>query len=114
MSATIYSGVEGIDPPEIDFSNYNHKKYEEATDKYIEQVKEFCRKNSKGKNVGEIIKFGVADGYARYMVHSLRPLELIHLPLDDAYQSEFAELLTIKKVNEMVEREKVLKKLFSK
>ena len=105
MSAKIYSGIKGIDKPEIDLKDYSDGSWEKKEEKYTNKLREVCEANSKSKNVGKIIKFPVADGYAKYMVYSTRPLELIHLALDDCYQSEFAELLTAKKVTEMVERE---------
>ena len=56
----------------------------------------------KGKNVGETIRFQHADGYAEYMVFSMKPLKLIHLNVGDAWDSPYAELLTPKKVDEMI------------
>jgi len=112
MAAKIYSGIEGIEVPKINFSDF--KEYQKACDDYIEALKTECKKNAKHKNAGEIIKFGVADGYALYMVYSMKPLELIHIATMDAWQSEFAELLTAKKVTELIERDKRIAELFSK
>jgi len=69
---------------------------------------------SNGKYSGEIVRDGVADGYAQYMIISLRPLELMHLPLVDGYQSRWAHRWTAADVKRMVEREKSLRELFSK
>ena len=35
--------------------------------------------------VGKIIKFGVADGYAMYLVMNSKPLQLCHIPFMDGY-----------------------------
>jgi len=110
MAATIYSGIEGIEVPEINFDDF--KDYQKACDKYIEDLRAQC--NSKHKNVGEIIKFPVADGYALYMVYSMKPLELIHIATMDAWQFEHADLLTSKRVTELIERDKRVAELFSK
>jgi len=110
--ANIYSGIEGIDPPKFSFDNFT--EYQKQGDEYVNKLKAEAVKNSNDEIVGETIRFQVADGYAVYMVCSVKPLELIHINLVDGYQSEFAELLTVKKVREMVAREKKLAELFSK
>jgi hypothetical protein len=110
MSATIYSPPAHIKEPEITFQNV--ELWRERNEKYVKELKAFCLQRKKGKNVGEIIYFPVADGQAQYMVASLRPLELIHLPLDDAWQFSYAHLLTAKEVNEKIENQKALNKIF--
>ena len=111
MSATIYSGIEGIEVPEITMSDFN--AYQEACEKYIEDLRAVCKKHKPlTKAVGEIIKFGVADGYALYMVYDMKPLELIHIATMDAYQFEHADLLTAKRVTELIERDKRMAELF--
>jgi len=114
MAATIYGGIEGIEVPEVSFTDF--RAYQKACDDYIEKLRQQCILNSKvsDKNIGEVIKFPVADGYALYMVYSMKPLELIHIATMDAWQSEFAELLTPAKVREMIERDKKIAELFSK
>jgi hypothetical protein len=66
----------------------------------------------KGKNVGEIVKFAVADGYAEYMVLSMRPMKLIHLPLGDAYQFPYVHLMTSSEITKKLESKKKLAELF--
>jgi hypothetical protein len=56
----------------------------------------------------------VADGYAQYMVASLSPVELIHLPLWDAWQFDYAGRLTKKDIIEKINQRKAMEKLFSK
>ena len=62
--------------------------------------------------MGEIIQQGVADGYAQYMVLSLRPLVLIHLPLGDAYQFQWDHRWTASDVKMMVDQRKKMQSLF--
>lgn len=108
MSATIYSA-----PEEIKLPKFNWKSWVEDEEVYLKELKDWCFKNSNSKkNVGEIINIPHADGYAKYMVFSMKPLSLIHIATGDAWNSQYAELLTPKKVNEMIENEKKLKELF--
>lgn len=54
-------------------------------------------------HLGEVIQFQVADNYARYMVASMKPLALVHLPFGDGYTFQFANRLTAKDVRDKVE-----------
>lgn len=95
-----------------------NKTYQEnmlEENKYLETLKGLVVKsNPKQKLVGEIIKFPVADGYAEYMVASMTPLELIHIPLGDAWHFEYAHRLTKKDVEEKIRNQKALEELFKK
>lgn len=79
-------------------------------------VQKAARAASKGDLVGEILRWQRADGYAQYMVVSQKPLILAHLAIGDAWQVEAALIrgLRLTDVREMVERERSLRKLFSK
>lgn len=115
MSAIIYSAPKKIKKPEINFSNFDRAKYMQDELDYIEALREdIKRKGYRGKNSGKIIKFQVADGYAKYMVLQLRPLSLIHLPLDDGYQAPNVDLMTASRVNEMINAEEMLEAFFKK
>ncbi len=107
MSAEIYKSP-------IERPGFNYKTWREDEKKYREEVRAFCIKHSKGKNVGETIRFQHADGYAEYMVFSMKPLKLIHLNVGDAWDSPYAELVTPKKVDEMIEGEIKLKSITKK
>jgi hypothetical protein len=48
------------------------------------------------------------------MVASLKPVELVHLPLWDEYQFEYADLMTAEKIQEQIARQNALKELFSR
>tara|TARA_R100001509_G_scaffold82946_2_gene46848 strand:- start:32784 stop:33122 length:339 start_codon:yes stop_codon:yes gene_type:complete len=111
MSAEIYSAPSTLEVPNC-FDNWG-EGYEELETKYINDLKRYIKDMGyKGKNVGEIIKFQVADGYAEYMVLSMRPLKLIHMPLMDSYHFPQVHLMTAKEVNIMLDNEKKLKELF--
>ena len=108
--AKVYLAPESIKVPELDFRIMN--TYEEACDNYKAELKAFLQKRKNGKNVGEIISFPVADGYAEYMVASMEPVELVHLPLGDAWDFQYARLLTAKEVQEKIDQQKALERLF--
>lgn len=71
------------------------------------------RKKYDGEYVGEIIKFGVADGYAEYMVMQERPLQLIWLADGDSYSihPDMIRGLTLDTVKHQVEADRKLARL---
>ena len=110
MAAKIYSAPTEVKAPDI----FTNKNWQEDTKKYLEELKAHIKgMGYTGKNVGEVIRFGVADGYAEYMVLKMRPLQLIHLAdICDGYQTQFAHLMTAKEVNKMIEADKRMAELF--
>ena len=91
------------------------KKSREIEKEFIEKVQEFSKIGSKTPNdkyVGKTIKFPHADGYAVYVVLSTKPLELIHLPIGDSWDSPYADLLTRKRMMEMVDSDEKMNELF--
>jgi len=109
--AKIYAAPEEIQIPELDFKEFGN--YEKECEDYIQKLKDFCLENSDEKEVGEIIKFPMGDGHAEYMICSMKPLELIHIPLMDAWSFPYAHLLTVKEVEENIAQRKAMEKLFS-
>jgi hypothetical protein len=65
---------------------------------------------------GDVMRFPVADGYAFYYVKSRKPLVLQHVPYGDAWTIPDAHIrgLRLVDVDEMLEREANLQKIFSK
>jgi len=111
IMADIYSAPKEVKLPKLDFSNM--QKYAEESKQYIADLKQHIKDMGyKGKNVGEIVRFAVADGYAEYMVLSMRPMKLIHIPLDDAYEFPYAHLMTASEINKKLEGQKKLEQLF--
>ena len=87
--AKAYSAPEGMDF-QYDFTNYDPKKYDDAETDYIADLKDWCKHHSDSNNplVGETISTPRGDGYAIYMVFRTKPLELIHVPIGDAWQAD--------------------------
>lgn len=107
----IYSPPASIKVPEFNWEDI--PAYENACNKFIDDLKEFCKSRNNAEHVGEVIQFPVADSYAQYMVASLSPVELIHLPLMDAWEFQYVERLTKKDIIEKIEQRKALDDLFS-
>lgn len=95
-------------------SGFDNKAYLKAEKEYIEAIRKLCEENYSGKYVGKIARFPVADGYAEYMIASLRPLKVIHLPIGDAYRYPYAERLHSKDFKATVDSQEAMERIFSK
>lgn len=114
--AKVFSAPKSIPVPSlsIDFKNPKWREEMEANDtKYRNALKAFVLERKKGKNVGEIIRIPHADSYAEYMVASMRPLELVHVPLSDAWESPHADLMTAERIQQMLDADKKMKEFFA-
>ena len=103
-------------PAEIKVPVFNWEDidaYKNECEKFVNALKEFCINRNNDKHVGEVIQFPVADGYAQYMVAALSPIQLIHLPLWDGYQFDYANRLTKRDIIQKINQTKALHELFS-
>jgi len=111
MAAKIYTAPKEIKLPENSFTDI--ASWEKNDAKYISELKTFLKEQGYNeKNTGEILQFPAADGYAMYMVASMKPLRLIHLELGDAWCFQYANLLTAKVVQEKIDQQNALNKIF--
>ena len=111
--AEIFSPPDTLKEPSLDFKNID--KYPKQCEKYQADLKKILQgHNPKGKNVGEIIKFPVADGTADYMVLNMKPLQQVHLPLGDKWEFSYVHLLTAKEVQDKIDQQKRMAKLFGR
>jgi hypothetical protein len=108
----VYLLPEGFIAPELNWED--SEQYDKECTELTDRLRTFCIKRNNQKNVGEVIRFQVADGYAEYMVAATKPVQLIHLPFWDAYQSETAYLMTAKAIQQNIDQTIALNKLFSK
>ena len=109
--AEVYSAPSEVKIPSLDFDKV--QDYTKDSERYIKELTNHIKDMGyKGKNVGEIVRFAVADGYAEYMVLSMKPLKLIHLPLMDAYEFPYVHLMTAKEITQKLEGQKQLENLF--
>jgi hypothetical protein len=110
--AKVYTLPEGFEAPEFNWEDID--KYNKDCAEHTERIKKWCvDRNPNQSNVGVVIKFPVADGYAEYMVAATKPVQLIHLPYWDAWQSETADLMTAKAIQDKVDQQVAMAKLFA-
>jgi hypothetical protein len=115
MAAKIYSATTSVEIPKYNLpksgeSWKDHLEQERKSEiDYIRKLRAFAKtRKPNGKNVGEVVGFPMADGFAFYMVLSMRPLELMHIPLGDAYQFPYANRLTAKDIESKINSRRVL------
>jgi len=106
----IYSGVNEFTVPKL--TNPNSDTYINECKKYIEQIKQFAKKNGKGAEAGKEISFPVGDGKAIYIVLSLKPIKLIHLDIYDCWNFPYINRLTAKDIKEKIKQQEKINKLF--
>jgi hypothetical protein len=97
-----------FDPPAIDYVGDWQKQEKE----YMDLLKEWCNENGSGKYKGDTVQFPVADSYAVYMIMSLKPLEMIHVPLGDAWHYQYIERLTSADVKKEADGLRQMNKIF--
>lgn len=103
-----------FDPPRF-IPSEPFAAWETRSAEYIQRLKDWIKTNyGEGEYIGEEINFPVGDGYARYLIVSLKPATLMHVPLGDAWNFPYAHRLTVKDIRAEAERTAALRKLFSK
>lgn len=110
----IYKAPDTIELPKVDFGKYNREEEKKKEDKYLSDLAAWCKKRKDQQYVGEVVRFPHADGYAQYMVASIKPLELVHLELGDAWDLPYIERLKAKDIIEKIEREKAFAEIWAK
>lgn len=106
MPVKVSRAPRDIPAPVIDYANYNAEKHQAAEAEFIAKLREYCRSAHADPEeaIGEVIRTPRCDGYAEYMVFSLAPCQLIHLPLGDAWH---ADPIWLNGLNAKIIREKV-------
>jgi hypothetical protein len=98
-------------PGYAQYQDFN--KYQTACNKYIEDIKAWAKsQNPSCPESGKEITFPVADGRARYIVVSLKPVTLIHDDTGDAWHYQYVHRLTAADVRKEVKKLEGLSKLF--
>jgi hypothetical protein len=88
------------------------ENWQQREQEWVDKMREWCLTNGSGDLCGEIVREGVGDGYAQYMVFKSKPLTLIHLPIGDAWNFQWANKWNLKDIKGMVERNRNHKRLF--
>jgi hypothetical protein len=116
--ATIFRAPESITVPSFSTfykdGKYDREAHDNAEKQYLADLKAMLVKRNNGKNVGEVVQFPHADSYAEYMVANMRPLELVHLPLGDAWDYPYIERLNASDIQGKIDQKKALEKIFKK
>lgn len=119
MPATIFAAPPEIPVPQLDFrAKEGVDAYHKECDEYVQKVQEWARANTRSKNdlVGLVFRYGVADGYAQYVVLDTKPLRLVHLPIGDAWHIPdiVRRGLCLKDIQQQKERSEAWAKLTAK
>ena len=93
MSLKVYAPPAELKVPEWN-PNLDWKENNKAEEKYLTDLKAWCKKQGSGKDAGKEVQFPVNDGAAVYVILSMKPCTLIHVPTGDAYNFPYIERLT--------------------
>ena len=96
----------------------NDGTYVNRVDAWEQRIADWCRaRGHSGDLIGKVIRFSVADGYARYIVVTQKGgLGLANTGEGDGYSIHPATIrgLRVSDVRSMLKREEALRALFSK
>ena len=119
--AKIYKAPKGFKPPDMRKYTGDLKrpgsidKYFKDCEAYVDRLKQTIKESygSVCPEAGEEIRFLVGDGYARYVVARLKPVELIWVDVGDRWHFEYVHRLTAADIRKQIKSERALNKLFS-
>ena len=114
--AKIFAPPTELPAPEPDYKNYDFEKEEARAEAWLLALSAYCREHGNGATAGKEVSVGRGDGYARYMVFKEKPLQLIHIPLFDAWRADaiWERGLRLKDVRENIAGREGIKALFAK
>ena len=110
----IYSAPKELRAPAIEEIGVDYKKYYKDCEKHVEAVKAWAKAQGGCKESGQEVLFPYADGYARYVVLSLKPVKLLHLDVGDAWEYPYVHRLTASDIRGVIARRNALDRMFSK
>lgn len=115
----VFACPAAVPAPEPDYSNYDFKKEQEREEAHKAALKQhLIEMGYTGKHTGGIAQFGVADGYAQYMLADGKGRYgasfLIHLPYGDAYQYNGIQHFPKKAIIEEIQRRERMAALFAR
>lgn len=121
MSARVFDVPDGYAAPSFEDDmvdgRFNLARMQANEQAYLRRLRDWLSANGyTGELAGEEVRWHRGDGYARYLVMRLRPLDLMHLPLGDAWEMDpiFMRGLRADDVRNQVERQKKLVSLFGR
>jgi hypothetical protein len=127
--ATVYGPPKGFEPPSIkeqmdyDFKikalpegGHEPSEYDRKHDEYIERLSAHARAQHPNPDpaIGEVIRFGVGDGSAEYVVWNTKPLQLIHVAWGDSWHADpiLIRGLRLTDVRQLIKREQTFARIF--
>ena len=113
--AEIFSAPDEVGPPpSFDDFKPDFRALMDAEEAWIGKVREWCREHGGQDLAGEEIRFQIADGYARYVVHSLDPAQLVWINTGDAYAIDpvWERGLEGNDIRERVEQQRKISEIF--
>lgn len=112
----IFKAPKGFNAPNISKYQNNFNQYWKDCEKYVGSIKKALKDNYRStcKEAGEEITFPVGDGKARYIVATLKPVQLIHVDTGDAWHYQYIHRLTAADIRNEIKSQKAFNKLFSK
>lgn len=118
--ATIYSAPKEIKVPEFNWKDL--EQYRKDQEQYLTEMKTFIKTKlshlekveANKEFVGESILIPHADGHAHYMVVSVKPPIMVHIPLGDCWDSPHAGLYTSKAIKDSINSRRKMDQLFKK
>jgi hypothetical protein len=104
----IYSAPEKITKPVFDYRDMVASR--KAEEDYIKAVSDWAKLNTKDKTnanyIGEVFSIPMADSQASYIVFSLKPVALIHLPIGDEWDSDMASQVSANYIKQHIDGKK--------
>lgn len=114
LMSKIYDGIVGLDIPEFKSGVEKFDAYNARCEEYVRRVKALAKSEGTCPEAGKEIRFPVGDGYARYVIQSMKPVRLIHLAVHDRYHFEYVGRLTASDIRKELSAQASLDRLFSK
>lgn len=110
--AKIFSIPDEVKAPTFNFKDIKGSQEDEK--RFMTEIEAFTKNYNPdgGEHIGKTIKFPVADSCAVYMVASMKPLQLIHLPVGDAWTYPMDTRLRTKDVELKLKQQASLDKMF--
>jgi hypothetical protein len=98
--------------PPIDYAHFGR---DGAHEKAFDALAARSATLGEGEYVGALINWQIADGYASYLVTSMRPVTLQHVPFGDAYTVHPETIRGLRKADviEKVNQARAFRRLFS-
>lgn len=105
MAKVVACSSVGYNVPRPKLENMAFTEYFKAGDEYLAGLVAHCKAaNPTDKYAGRIARFPVADGFATYVVSSLKPLKLVHVDIGDGWHYQYINRLNATDIKNSIDR----------